>query len=175
MPGMLPEMRKCFDRVPDPIRSRDFSLSDCLMSGLAVFSLKFPSLLQFDLKMRGGEDPVQAHNLRTLFGVSKVPSHTRMRERLDEVYPGGLRRGFKQIHAMLQRGKVFEDWTVFGGHLPISVDGTGHYSSHKVSCKHCCVKNHHNGSKKYCHQVLGAAIVPSRYEGGLSACPQADT
>ena len=77
MPGMLSEMRNCFDRVHDPIQSRDFSLSDCLMSGLAIFSLKFPSLLQFDQKMRGYEDPVQADNLRTLFGVSKVPSDTR--------------------------------------------------------------------------------------------------
>ena len=33
---------------PHPINTGDFSLSDCLMSALAVFSLKFPSLLQFD-------------------------------------------------------------------------------------------------------------------------------
>ncbi len=38
----------CFARIPDPINTGDFSLSDCLMSALAVFSLKFPSLLQFD-------------------------------------------------------------------------------------------------------------------------------
>ena len=31
MSGLLSEMRKRFDRVPDPIQSRDFSLSDCLM------------------------------------------------------------------------------------------------------------------------------------------------
>ena len=85
------------------------------MSGLAAFSLKFPSLLQFDQKVRGGEGPVEAQNLCTLFGVSKVPSDTRMRERLDEGDPRDLRRCFKQIHAMLQRGKVFEDWTVLGG------------------------------------------------------------
>ena len=45
------------------------------------------------------------------------------------------------------------------GHLLISVDGTGHYSSRKVKCKHCCIKNHRDGSKTYYHQVLGAAIV----------------
>lgn len=159
MPGMLRAVRECFDRVPDPIDARDFSLSDCLMSGLAVFSLKIPSLLQFDTQVRGGEDPVKARNLRSLFGVEKVPSDTRMRERLDEVDPRGLRRCFKSIHAALQRGKVLEGWTVFGGHLLISVDGTGHHSSHKVSCKRCCVKNHRDGSKTYYHQALGAAIV----------------
>ena len=151
-PGMLRVVRECFDRVPDPVRSRDFSLSDCLMSGLAVFSLKTPSLLQFDMQVRGGEDPVQARNLRSLFGVGKAPSDTRMRERLDEVDPRDLRRCFKQVHAALQRGKVLEGWTVLGGHLLIWVDGTGHHSSHKVSCRRCCVKSHRDGSKTYCHQ-----------------------
>ena len=78
MPGMLRMVRACFDRVPDPINGRDFSLSDCLMSGFAVFSLKMGSLLQFDTQVRGGEDPVQARNLRALFGVERPPSETWM-------------------------------------------------------------------------------------------------
>ena len=40
MPGMLSEVRKCFDNVPDLVASRGLTLSDCLMTGLAVFSLK---------------------------------------------------------------------------------------------------------------------------------------
>ena len=39
MPGLLREMRECFDRVPDLIISRGITLSDCLMAGLAMFSL----------------------------------------------------------------------------------------------------------------------------------------
>ena len=42
MPGLLREMRECFDRVPDLIVSRGITLSDCLMAGLAMFSLKIP-------------------------------------------------------------------------------------------------------------------------------------
>ncbi len=48
MPGMLKKMHECFERIPDPINPPDFTLLDCLMSGLAVFSLKMPYLLQFD-------------------------------------------------------------------------------------------------------------------------------
>jgi len=39
---------------------------------LAMFSLKYPSLLQFDKGVRA-DDPVR-HNLRTLFGVSQAQS-----------------------------------------------------------------------------------------------------
>ncbi len=93
--------------------------------------------LQFDRQVRGGDGPVQAWNLRSLFGVEKVPSDTRMRARLDAVDPRDPRRCFEQIHAALQRGKVLEGRTVFDGHLLISVDGTGQHSSHKVGCRRC--------------------------------------
>ncbi len=85
MPGMLRAVRACFGRVPNPVRTRGISLPDCLMSGLAVFSFKMPSLLQFDRQVRGGGDPVLARTLRTLFGVARAPSDTWMRER-----PGGV-------------------------------------------------------------------------------------
>ena len=39
-PGLLRVVRGCFDEVKDPGSGRRFSLSDCLMSGLAVFGLK---------------------------------------------------------------------------------------------------------------------------------------
>ena len=45
MPGMLSEVRKCFDNVPDLVVSRGITQSDCLMTGLAVFSLKMTSML----------------------------------------------------------------------------------------------------------------------------------
>ena len=49
MPGLLNRARHSFDKIKDGIsRKVSISLPDCLMSGLAVFSLKYPSLLQFD-------------------------------------------------------------------------------------------------------------------------------
>ena len=48
MPGLLREMRECFDRVPDSIVSRGITLSDCLMTGLAIFCLKIPSMLKYE-------------------------------------------------------------------------------------------------------------------------------
>ena len=50
--GMLQKVRSLFQEIPDPPRDArglksDISLADCLMSGLAIFGLKFPSLLQF--------------------------------------------------------------------------------------------------------------------------------
>ena len=46
-PGLLRTARACFDEIDDPVPGRRFRLSDCLMSGLAVFGLKYASLLRF--------------------------------------------------------------------------------------------------------------------------------
>ena len=90
MPGLLREMRECFDRVPDLIVSRGITLSDCLMTGLAMFSLKIPSMLKYDQLVRLDKSTVQAKNLNLLFGVKRPPSDTWLRERLDGVDPRSL-------------------------------------------------------------------------------------
>ena len=48
MPGRVAKMRRCFERIEDGVLSRGLSLSDRLMSGLAIFALKHPSLPWFD-------------------------------------------------------------------------------------------------------------------------------
>ena len=63
--GMLQKVRSIFKDVPEPPKGpqgakTQIPLSDCLMSGLAVFGLKFPSLLQFDDSQ---EDDTIKHNL----------------------------------------------------------------------------------------------------------------
>ncbi|SET51293.1 hypothetical protein SAMN05216326_1321 [Nitrosomonas marina] len=38
-PGLIKEVRACFERIEDNGNGKGFSLIDCLMSGFAVFSL----------------------------------------------------------------------------------------------------------------------------------------
>ena len=156
-PGLLRVVRACFDEVNDPVSGRRFSLSDCLMSGLAVFGLKYPSLLQFDRDAR--TDEVVRANLRALYAIERAPCDTALRERLDEVDPRALRGVFKRVFAQLQRGKGLEGFTCLDGHYLLSVDGTGYFSSSSVHCNHCCEKHHKDGRVTYYHQMLGAVVV----------------
>jgi hypothetical protein len=66
-PGLLKSIRQCFDQVPGHRNERTaITLPDALMSALAVFGLKYPSLLKFDEVYNKG---VIRHNLKTLYGV----------------------------------------------------------------------------------------------------------
>lgn len=159
MPGLLETVRRCFAEIEDPRRHRNgvrYTLSDTLSAALAMFSLKYPSLLQFDTGARN--DEVVRHNLRTLYGVNEAPCDTQMRSRLDPVKPSLLRPAFRALHSALQRGQALADYAYLDGAYLLSVDGTGMFASSRVSCKHCCEKQTRRGPEYY-HQLLGAVLV----------------
>ncbi len=168
--GLHHAVRVSFDKEELPkYEKSDISWQDCIMSGLAVFGLKFPSLLQFEQQK---EEKVIKRNLKNLYRVKKVPSDTCMRERLDVLSPKNFRRPFKMIFALLQRGKILERFKFLDKYYLMSIDGTGQFSSKKVSCKNCCVKHHRNGETTYYHQMLGAAIVHPEEKTVIPLAPE---
>lgn len=120
-----------------------FSNLDCLMAGLAVFTFKFSSLLKFDEARE--QKCWLRDNLTRLFKINSTPCDTQMRTRLDEITPKVIRSAYKNIFALLQRSKVLENYRFLDKHYIVSVDGTGIFSSDKVHCEHCCVKEHQKG------------------------------
>jgi hypothetical protein len=153
--GLLNKARRFFAKIPDACGG-EIALVDHLMSGLALFGLKYPSLLQFEHDRR--EETTRA-NLHALYAIERAPSDTYFRERLDELDPRQLRPLYKALFADLQRGKGLEGFAYLDGHYLLSLDGTGYFSSSKVHCPQCGEKHHRNGTITYYHQVLGAVLV----------------
>jgi hypothetical protein len=141
------------------------------MSALAMFGLKYPSLLQFD-QSRG--DEYTRANLTNLYGVEQTPSDSQMREILDPVAPEDLRPAFRQIHRELQRQKALVKYQFLGGYLR-SIDGTGQFSSTQIKCDECCSRTLRNGTVQYYHQRLAAVIVHPEQKTVLPLFPEAIT
>jgi hypothetical protein len=120
------------------------------MSGLAVFGLKFPSLLKFD---ESKNETRVKHNLRTLYHVQQSPSDTYMRERCDEVDPKEVRKVYKKVLACVQRGKGLEEFEYLDKHYLLPGDGTGFFTSSTTHCKNCCVKLHNKCHIKFILQL----------------------
>lgn len=168
--GLITTIYNCFKKIKDPNnKNGKISISDCLMSCFAIFSLKYPSLLQYDIEMK---DPQSCENLKKLYFVNNPPSDTTMRERLDFLDPTLLRPIFKRIFSLIQRGKDLESYQYIDGHYLLSIDGTGHFSSEKVHCENCCEKHHRSGKITYYHQMLGAAIVHPEKKQVIPFCPE---
>ena len=148
-------LSRFFASLPDSRSGEvEISLCDTLMSAFAMFSLKDPSLLAFDQRRRDPND-----NFRTIYGINRVPSDSQMRAILDPLDPTGLRTPFREIFRRLQRGKVLERFSYLEGCYLLSLDGTTYFSSGKIHCASCLVKNHRNGTTTYSHQLLAASLV----------------
>ena len=146
-------LREGFTRIPDHRQpGTPISLPDTLMSAFAMFSLKDPSLLAFDGRRSDA-------NLKAVFGIGQIPSDSQMREILDPLDPEHLRALFQDVFRVLQRGKALEGFEFYKGGYLLSLDGTGYFSSQKVHCPSCQVKEHKNGTVTYEHQMLAAVIV----------------
>ncbi len=169
-PGLLDVVKKSFHKISDLCQSRtNITLADCLMSGLAIFSLKIPSLLQFD---HSKEEKRIKHNLEKLYQIKQAPSDTYLRERLDTVEPLMLRKSFKKVFAQLQRGNVLEQFSYIDGHYLLSLDGTGYFNSHKIHCASCCEKKYKDGTIAYYHNMLGAVLINPDYKEIIPLPPE---
>lgn len=153
--SLIAGVRTIFSSIPD-WRSNNLtiSLTDALMSGFAMFSLKEKSLLDFDKNKAKHSD-----NLKSVYGIENVPTDTHLRTILDSISPESIRPAYTEVFHKLQRSKALEEFVFYEDHYLLSIDGTGYFSSQKVHCEQCMKKTTKGGKTTYYHQFLGAAIV----------------
>jgi len=76
--ALFTAIRHEFEKIPEfRTGNIEISIRDALMSAFAMFSLKDPSLLQFDKRMN---EDAECQNLKDIFGIDNIPSDSRMRE-----------------------------------------------------------------------------------------------
>lgn len=163
--ALIERVRQRVEKLPEQRRCPSFTLADSVMAGLAMFSLKDPSLLAFERRVRD-------HNLRSIFGLEGVPSDTQLRAILDELPPQQLRPVFTDIFRSVQRGKLLEEYVFLQGCYLIALDGVEYFCSQKVHCDHCLTRHHRNGEVSYYHQMLGAALVHPDFHEVIPLCPE---
>ena len=160
-------LRPRVKQLPDARqRDGDYSVADAVLSALAMFSLKDPSLLAFQNR-RNDE------NMKTLYRIERVPSDTQMRNILDPLEPDLLRPLFQDVFRELQRGKALEPFVFYQGSYLLSLDGTEYFSSQKVHCPCCLQRKHKNGQVTYYHQLLAAAMVYPDHRVVIPFAPEA--
>ena len=152
------------NKFNDPRIVHQIKLSDMLMSSLAVFALKSPSLLHFEKLMRNEN---YSSNLKKLFKIGMIPSDTQLRDVLDRVDYSPYRSIFKKLFSHVQRSKLFERYEFLRiNNLPyylLSVDGTAYFRSDRIHCENCMEYEYSNDKGKnfikYGHNMLGASFV----------------
>jgi hypothetical protein len=133
-----------------------FILHDCLMSALAMMFFQDPSLLSFQRRM---QDSMQSSNLKTMFGVGRIPSDAVMRDTIDPVATDTINPCFAILFHHLQRGKQLSLYKLNSGHYLIALDGSQYFSSEKVCCPSCLTYKGAKSKTRYSHQILQAVML----------------
>ena len=113
-PLLLKQVRDVFDLIADhrQLKKSTISLADTLMSGLAVFALKCPSLLKFDEQR---EEEHIRHNLHHLYGIDSAPCDTQLRAILDPVMPSALYPAYHALFECVNRAGVLNAFVFWMG------------------------------------------------------------
>ena len=153
--ALVNELRNDFNNIPDHRAPNVVhKLSDILMSGYAIFALKYPSLLSFE-----EQTEVQRSNLKQMFGIDKICSDAQMRRVLDEVDPEMLQALFAKRFDLIKQTGILGEYRFMKKYFLASSDGVHYFESKKVKCKRCLVKQHRNGEVSYNHSMLGTVLV----------------
>ena len=144
----------------DPRREKStlHTIHDAVMSALACMYFQEPSLLQFQTEM---EKTYHQNNLRTLFGVTTIPSSNAMKEVLDNQDSQQFQPIYTNIVQRLQRSKQLKQFDLLPGLKICSIDATQYHTSQSIKCKCCLTANKDSPDKptRYYHTALQAAIM----------------
>ena len=178
------QMTKClrilneeFDKFKDPRKGTPLiRLQDFLLTSYAIFALKYPSLLSFDIDMY---EERKAHNLKTLFKVKDIPSDTHLRDIMDEVDNKFFRKIFTKLFAHIQRSKYIEAYEFIRvkdkPFYLMAADATGYFRSDKVMCDDCMIietTKNNEPITKFGHNMLAGSIIHPDLKEVIALCPE---
>lgn len=159
--NLLLDLKKRFEREFDnssQVINAEYKLSNILMCGFALFSLKDSSLLKFIKRFK-----VRGNNLRKIFHINQSPSDTTIRKHIDTIEPNKLKGILKPYILKLDNEGVLKNYEYLDKFIYIPMDGTQYFKSKQIHCE-CCLEMHHkNGEITYSHKSLCACIVSPKH------------
>jgi hypothetical protein len=98
------------------------------------------------------------NNLETVFGVSALPSDTRIRTQMDLIPPEQFGGVFNSALKIADEAGLLDGYRVPGGGALIALDGVWYHSSEKIHCDRC-PRQTKAGVTTYYHSALAGVIV----------------
>jgi hypothetical protein len=139
-----------------------YSLQEVVLSAFSVFYMQSASFLAHQKlveKQKGN------NNLRTLFGVEKMPSDPQIRNLLDPIAPEQIDDVFGDIVELLADRGHLDAYRTFDRQLLCALDGTRYFDSQTLHCVNCWQRSASNGVTTYAHYaVLPVLAKPGKRE-----------
>ena len=147
------------EKMPDSRTGKNtqYKMTDFVMSAFSIFFMQSASFIEGQRRLR---EATGKDNLKTLFGIEKIPEDTQIRKQLDEIKPEEIYPVWEEMYKYLEKKGLLKQFTGYDGNYLIAVDGTVYQSSEKIHCKRCSSRTK-DGKTRYYHYVLSPALVQS--------------
>ncbi len=133
-----------------------FTIEDTALGAFSVFFTQSPSFLSFQNAMQKARDK---SNAQTLFGMREIPCDNHIRDLLDVVPPFYIFPVFDYALDKINASGDLDKFRSFNNNLLVPLDGVKYFSSSKIHCTNCSVKEHKNGTTTYSHSAITPVIV----------------
>ena len=151
----IPDLYERLQRITDPRKICDYSITEVLLAGLFMFMLKQDSRNAMNSDRA---EKTFAENYQKIFG-KRLPHMDTVNDVLIAVGNGELELLKASLVASLIERKIFGKFKLFGQYHRVAVDATGVMAVNEGHCEHCLHKTSRNGVKSYFHNVLEAKLV----------------
>jgi hypothetical protein len=131
-------------------------MADIGLAAFSVFLMQCPSFLAHQKAL---EEMRGTSNAATLFGMTKIPCDNHIRQMLDGAPTDHFDGLFADIVQDLDASGHLKPLCRLGGRTLIALDGSEHFTSRKIHCRHCSTRRLGDGEIEYVHSFVGATIV----------------
>jgi hypothetical protein len=123
-------------------RNRRYRMADMALAAFSVFFMQCPSFLAHQRAMAQARGRSNAH---TLFGMTKIPCDNHIRQMQGGAPPQHLDPLFAAIVGDLEASGELEPSPArqrrcLGGRVLIALDGSEHFRSREIHCRHCSTR-----------------------------------
>lgn len=151
----FPDLFARLEAVVDPRTRHDYTMTEILLGGIFMFSVKQGSRNEMNLDRSKGDF---AANFERLFGKC-LPHMDTIDDVLRALEDGELERLKAALVASLIEKKVFGKSRLLGRLNRVAVDATGVFSVPEGHCDHCLRRESSTGTVSFFHNVLEAKLI----------------
>jgi hypothetical protein len=168
---MVNSLRSTMAAFPDKRTGSNcrYSIEDAALGAFSVFFTQSPSFLAFQnamLKNKG------ISNAQTLFNMDQIPCDNHIRDLMDEVEPSNVYPVFHYIFNGIKDSVQLDTFRSYDNNLLCALDGTYFFSSNKIHCQNCSIKEHKNGTTTYSHSAITPVFVVPGQRKVISLPPE---
>jgi hypothetical protein len=146
-----------------------YAMADIGLSAFSVFFMQSPSFLAHQRTLAGN---CGRSNAETLFGMTAVPCDNHIRQMLDGAPTDHFDAVFARIVEDLDESGGLRSLRRLDGRVLIALDGSEHFCSRKVNCRHCSTRRRSDGETEYFHSFVGATLVTPGHQTVLPLPPE---